>query len=78
MHISLRDPGSAITHIIAFFLTMGGTVPLLIKAASIGYTDFFAMLIFALSMMTLYAASSIYHAVILPENIIKLFRKMIQ
>ena len=76
MHISLRDPGSAITHMIAFFLTMGGTVPLLIKVASIGYTDFFAMLIFALSMMTLYAASSIYHSVILPGNKIKFFRKI--
>lgn len=76
MQISLRDPGSAITHIIAFFLTMGGTLPLLIKAATIGTADFWSMLIFGLSMMTLYAASGIYHSVILPAPKIKIFRKI--
>lgn len=76
MQISLRDPGSAITHIIAFFLTMGGTLPLLIKAAGIGLPDFISMLIFCLSMMILYAASGIYHSVILPAPKIKIFRKI--
>ena len=76
MQISLRDPGSAITHIISFFLTMGGTLPLLIKAAGIGLPDFISMLIFCLSMMILYAASGIYHSVILPAPKIKIFRKI--
>lgn len=76
MQISLRDPASAITHIIAFFLTMGGTLPLLIKAGQISSLNFFAMLIFSISMMLLYAASGIYHSVILPDPQVKLFRKI--
>lgn len=76
MKISLRDPGSAITHFVAFFMTMGGTLPLLIKAGGISLADFWAMLIFCFSMMTLYAASAVYHSVILPPQKIKLFRKI--
>lgn len=74
--ISLRDPVSALTHIIAFFLTMGGTLPLLIKAYCLGPAPFWVMLIFGFSMMTLYAASGIYHSVILPAPKIKVFRKI--
>lgn len=76
MQITLRDPGSAITHLIAFFMTLGGIVPLLIKAYEYGTKYFLAMLVFGITMMTLYAASAVYHAVTLPANVIKMFRKV--
>ena len=76
MQITLRDPGSAITHLIAFFMTLGGIVPLLIKAYEYGTRYLLAMLVFGITMMTLYAASAVYHAVTLPANVIKMFRKV--
>lgn len=76
MQISLRDPGSALTHFIAFFLTMGGALPLLIKAADEGTSIFVSMLVFSFSMMLLYAASFTYHAVVLPPEMVKVFRKI--
>lgn len=76
MQIKLRDPGSALTHFVALFLTMGGALPLLIKAAGEGTSIFVAMLVFSLSMMILYAASFLYHAVTLSPDIVKIFRKI--
>lgn len=60
---SLKDPGSAITHFIAMILAMAGAFPLLKKA--IEKPDkiyFFGMLIFIISMILLYAASTSYHS----------------
>lgn len=76
MKISLRDPMSALTHYIALFMTMGGAIPLLIKAADISTSNFWSMLVFCCSMMALYAASGIYHSVILPPAKVKIFKKI--
>ena len=57
MKFKLKDPGSAITHGIAFLLAAAGAAPLLIRAA--GCTDHLhlaALSIFILTMMLLYAA----------------------
>ena len=75
-NIKLRDPWSAITHLVAFFITLGGIVPLLIKATDYGTKYFIAMLVFGITMMLLYAASATYHAITLPASIIKIFRKI--
>ncbi len=76
MEIRLRDPASALTHFIAFFVTAGGIVPLLMKASSYGAKYFVSMLIFGLTMMLLYLASATYHSVILSAPTIKIFRKL--
>lgn len=76
MKITLRDPGSAITHLIAFFLTAGAMLPLLIKATGYGASYFIAMLVFGLTMMLLYAASATYHSVVLSAPKIRIFRKI--
>ena len=77
MKFKLKDPGSAITHGIAFLLAAAGAAPLLIRAA--GCTDHLhlaALSIFILTMMLLYAASTIYHSVDSTEKVNRRLRKM--
>ena len=77
MKITIREPGSAITHYIAMMLAMVATVPLLMKATlSQDMKHIVAMLIFAGSMVLLYGASTIYHAVNLAGKALKVFKKI--
>lgn len=76
MHISIREPGSAITHFIAMILAMGSAVPLLMKASEFGSLSVIAMFVFIGSMVLLYGASTTYHSITVAPNIIKVFRKI--
>lgn len=61
----LKDPGSAITHMIALAAALIGTPPLLLHTARLGGgpLTMLGMTAFMAGMILLYAASSIYHAV---------------
>ena len=76
MHISIREPGSAITHFVAMILAMGSAVPLLIKASEFGALSTGAMFVFITSMVLLYGASATYHSINVAPSIIKVFRKI--
>ena len=76
MQITLREPGSALTHFIAMVMAVGAAVPLLLKAASYGSVCLLAMLVFIISMILLYGASATYHSVNLPAAMIKILRKI--
>lgn len=76
MKLHLRDPASAITHGIGLLLTLCGAAPLLFKAAHLGTAFSTAMLVFILTMALMYAASSLYHSVMLSDKAIKVFRKL--
>lgn len=77
MQITIREPGSAITHFIGMMLAVFASTPLLIKAAvSDSSVAFAAMVIFMLSMIALYGASTLYHSVTVKERILKVFRKI--
>lgn len=77
MKITIREPGSAITHYIAMMLAMVAAVPLVIKATySQDVKHVIAMLIFIISMILLYGASTLYHSVNLTENALKIFKKI--
>lgn len=77
MQITIREPGSAITHFIAMMLAVFAAVPLLVKAGiSSGYSAFTAMLIFIGSMILLYGASTMYHSVNLTGKKLNIFRKL--
>ncbi len=76
MQITIREPGSALTHLAAMFLAAGGAIPLLIKASEFGSVYVLSMMIFALSMVALYGASAFYHAITLPPSVIRIFRKL--
>lgn len=77
MKLNMKDPGSAITHFIGCVMAILAAAPLLIKAA--GEPDkiaVIAMSIFILSMILLYAASTIYHTVDSTEKVNRRLRKM--
>ncbi len=77
MQITIREPGSAITHFIGMMMAMFASVPLLVKSGmSAGTTCFAAMGIFMLSMILLYGASTTYHAVNVSAKALKVFRKI--
>ncbi len=77
MNLTIREPGSALTHFVGMLLAVFAAVPLLVKAAlDSGKICFYAMVIFMGSMVLLYAASATYHSVNVPARILKVFRKV--
>lgn len=77
MQITIREPGSAFTHLAGMILAILASTPLLIKAfVNSGTAAFHAMCIFILSMILLYGASAAYHSVNLSEHSLKVFRKI--
>lgn len=77
MQITIREPGSAITHFIGMMLAVFAAVPLLVKAGiTSGALSFSAMTIFMASMILLYGASTAYHSVNLTGRALQLFRKL--
>ena len=77
MQITIREPGSAITHYIGMMMAMVAAVPLLIKASlSQNMVCIIAMIIFIGSMVLLYGASATYHAVNLTGKALKVFKKI--
>lgn len=77
MQITIREPGSALTHFIGMMMAVFAAIPLLVKA---GVTSnprtFLAMAIFMGSMILLYAASATYHSVNLAGSRLRIFRKI--
>ena len=71
----IKDPGSAITHFIAMVLAIAAMTPLLIKASQKS-GHFLSLLIFILSMIGLYGASTIYHTLDISPKINQLLRKL--
>ena len=77
MNITIREPGSALTHFIAMLLSLCAAVPLLVRAAvHSGVKSLTAMTVFMISMVLLYAASTIYHSVNCSGRVLRIFRKM--
>ena len=76
MQITIREPGSAITHFIAMMITLFAASPLLVKAALNSTTCLIAMTIFVFSMVVLYGASATYHSVNLSGKALKVFQKI--
>ena len=77
MQITIREPGSAITHFIAMMMAVFAAVPLLVKAGvQSGQENFLAMAIFMGSMILLYGASATYHSVDLTGKSLRVFRKL--
>lgn len=77
MQITIREPGSAITHYIGMLLSLFAAAPLLVKAEISGIPfALTAMGIFILAMILLYAASTIYHSLNVKAGVLKVFRKL--
>ena len=77
LQITIREPGSALTHLTAMLLAGLGAIPLLIKSAVNGGTyALTAMSIFMASMILLYGASATYHGVNLSGASLKIFKRL--
>ncbi|WP_426348500.1 PAQR family membrane homeostasis protein TrhA [Alloiococcus sp. CFN-8] len=74
----VKDPGSALTHFIAFIAAVLGTPLLLIHSLALGASNMslISFSIFMLSMILLYGASTTYHTFDVSEQINKLLRKI--
>ena len=73
----LKDPGSAITHFIGMMMAVFAATPLLIKAfRNPDRLHLVSLTIFILSMILLYAASTIYHSLDLSERANRILRKI--
>ena len=77
MSVTIREPGSAITHFIGMMMAIIASTPLLIKAVlSNQPVVFIAMIVFIASMILLYGASATYHSINVVGRILRVFRKI--
>ena len=75
--IAIREPGSAITHFIGLILLWIGAGPLIQRSIEHGVRiTAFSMFVFVLSTTLLYAASTLYHSVVLDLKKTLIFRKI--
>lgn len=73
----LKDPGSAITHLIGLIAAFLAGIPLLHKAAGENSSlHLIALTVFVYSLIFLYAASTIYHSLNLSEHGNRILRKI--
>ena len=64
----IKDPGSAITHFIGMLMAMFAATPLIIKSLhEPDYIHVISLTVFIVSMILLYAASTIYHTLNLSD-----------
>lgn len=77
MKLNVKDPGSALTHFIAMILAALAAAPLIIRAFhASGWFHAAALAVFIVSMILLYAASTIYHTFDISEHVNKILRKI--
>ena len=73
----VKDPGSAITHFIGMLMALFALFPLIGKASSgMNHKHIGAFLIFIITMILLYSASTIYHTFDLSEEKNVLLKKL--
>ena len=73
----VKDPGSAITHFIAMVGAIIAAAPLIIKAYHGSNRSYLpAFIVFIISMIALYAASTTYHTFDISEKVNKILRKI--
>lgn len=77
MNFKVKDPGSALTHFIAMIGAIIAAAPLLFRASrEPDQIHLIALSIFIVSMILLYAASTIYHTLNVSEAVNKGLRKL--
>lgn len=70
MTVKIKDPGSALTHFIGMLMALFASTPLMIKASRQPEKIHIIVLsIFIVSMIFLYAASTIYHTLDLSTKV---------
>lgn len=73
----VKDPGSAITHFIGMLMAIFAAVPLIIKAArELSRIYLVSIIIYAASLILLYAASTTYHTFNRSEKVNTILKKI--
>lgn len=73
----MKDPGSAITHLIGMMMAIFAALPLLIRACSHREPLYvISMAVFIVSMILLYAASTAYHTFDVSQKANRILRKI--
>ncbi|MDY4834684.1 MAG: hemolysin III family protein [Frisingicoccus sp.] len=76
MKFKPKDPGSAITHFIGWLMALFAAVPLILRACTVpDPIHVISLSIFIVSMLLLYAASTLYHSLDINEKINKRLKK---
>ena len=77
MHNNIKEPGSAITHFIGMLMAVLAGIPLLIKAAA-GHERIYLIsaIIYIVSLILLYAASTTYHTFDLSKRANTILKKL--
>lgn len=77
MYRKFKDPGSAITHLIAMIGAVICAYPLILKAEHTNNSlAVFSMTVFILSMIFLYGASTLYHSLNISNKVNLFFRRI--
>ena len=78
MHTYIREPINGLTHLAGAVLAFFGLIALLIKAAGsqASSVEFFAVIVFGISMILLYSASAAYHSVFASDRVIAFLRRI--
>lgn len=75
--MKIQDPVSALTHFAGAILAVAGMISLTIKAIEINSMTYtIGFLVFGLSLILLYSASTIYHMIADPARVKKTFRRI--
>lgn len=74
MQLTIREPGSAITHFIACLMAIAAALPLIAKSQ--GGIATLALTVFSVSMILLYGASTLYHSITATGKLLRIFRKI--
>lgn len=73
----IKEPGSAITHFIGMSMAAVAATPLILKAvAGVSRNNIGAVVIFIVSMILLYGASTSYHTFDISEHVNKVLKKL--
>ena len=76
MKFKPKDPGSAITHFIGWLMALLAAVPLILRACTApDAIHVISLSIFIVSMLLLYAASTLYHSLDINEKVNKRLKK---
>ncbi|HOB21955.1 MAG: hemolysin III family protein [Firmicutes bacterium] len=76
MKFKIKDPVSALTHFGGALMSVAGLVFLIIKATGYSIWHVVSLTTFGVSLILLYTASTVYHAVITSKRWEKLLRKI--
>lgn len=75
--ISIKDPGSALTHFIGIILSIFGTILLIYFAITQGSPwHIVSFSIYGASLILLYTASTVYHSINISSRVTKILRKI--